>query len=467
MTHPIKTSRRYVLWIAGALAAAAAGGLGWFAMSGSPGRKLHAGEHTALKVTPEPEPETRVETVFPRKGEADRSTTQPGSIQAFESVRLFAGVSGYLKEQNVDIGDVVKRGQVLAVISVPELEKKAQRYEAELARAHAKVTQMASRVDSAKADLEVAQSGIAFAEATAKSKGAELRFREKQLTRMKDLFALKSIDERLVDEKTEQRDTAQEAERAARAAVGSAKAQLAAAAAKVAQAEADLLEARAAVKVATAELEQQKVAIDFATVRSPCDGVITFRSLFPGDYVRDADSGSQGQPLFVVECIDRFRVVVQIPDRDVPFTHRGDPAEVEVDALPGEVYQGKVSRIAHSEDPQTRLMRVEIDLPNEDGQLAAGMYGRVRILLEKSKALSLPFSALAGKVQNGRSTVFVVRDGLARAVPVTVGGDNGVKVAILSGLTEKDAVVVNPPSGMADGTPVTSGENRTPAGDAH
>lgn len=457
MTHA--SSRRHLLWIVGTLVCAIAGGMGWFMTSGGPGRKLHAEERTALKMASESPAGTRVETISPRKGESDRSTTQPGSIQAFESIRLFAGVSGYLKEQTVDIGDAVKRGQVLAIISVPELEKKAQRYEAELARARARVTQMASRVESAKADLDVAQSGITYAEATARSKAAELRFREKQLARMKDLFALKSIDERLVDEKTEQRDTAHEAERAARASIGSAKAQLAAATAKVAQAEADHLEAEAAVKVATAELEQQKVALEFATIRSPCDGVITFRSLFPGDYVRDADAGSLGQPLFIVECIDRFRVVVQVPDRDVPFTHRGDPAEIEVDALPGEIYKGKVSRISKSEDPQTRLMRVEIDLPNEDGQIAAGMYGRVRILLEKSKALSLPFSALIGRVQNGRSSVFVVREGLARSVPVTVGGDNGVKVAILSGLTEKDAVVVNPPSGMADGTPVRTKDN--------
>src|SRR5262249_10882108 len=139
-----------------------------------------------------------------------------------------------------------------------------------------------------------------------------------------------------------------------------------------------------AVQVAQADLEQQQVIVKFATVKAPCDGVVTQRTLFPGDYVRAADAGSAAQPLLVVQCVDRFRVVVQVPDRDVPYTHPGDPAEVEVDALPGESYTAKVSRIAQSEDPHTRLMHVEIDLPNKDGRIAAGMYGRVKITLEKS-----------------------------------------------------------------------------------
>lgn len=459
MTSDATVRPRRLPWILAATLAAAASGFGWFALSGGPGRAVHADDHSNESAPSAAESRIRVETVHPKRGDMDRSTSQPGSIQAFQSVRLFAGVSGYLKEQNVDIGDEVKRGQVLAVIDVPEQEKKAQRLEAEVAQAKAHVTQMESRVESAKADLEVARSGIVFAEATAKSKAAELRFREKQLGRMKDLFALKSIDERLVDEKTEQRDTAQEAERAARASIVSAQAQLAAAKAKVAQADADLLQANAAVHVATAELEQQQVVLDFATIRSPCDGVVTNRTLFPGDFVRAAEAGGQGQPMLTVQCVDRVRVIVQVPDRDVPFTHRGDPAEVEVDALPGEKFVGKVSRIAHSEDPQTRLMRVEIDLPNHEGRIAAGMYGRVRILLEKSEALSLPVSALVRGNETGGGTVFVVREGLAHAVAVQAGGDNGVKVAILSGLSERDAVVSNPTAALKDGTAVAVSES--------
>src|SRR5262245_40424653 len=65
----------------------------------------------------------RVETVFPTQGGIERTTVQPGTLQAFESAALYAEVSGYLKTQTVDIGSRVEKGQVLATIDVPELDK--------------------------------------------------------------------------------------------------------------------------------------------------------------------------------------------------------------------------------------------------------------------------------------------------------------------------------------------------------
>src|SRR5262249_25067335 len=146
-----------------------------------------------------------VEVTHPQKGGVDRTTAQPGSVQSFESVNLYAGVSGYLKNLTVDIGDRVRRGQVLAQVAVPELEKQVPRHASALEQARARVQQMKARVASAQAELEAVRAAVVQAEATVRSKAAELRFREQQLRRMKDLFALKSIDERLVDEKTEQR----------------------------------------------------------------------------------------------------------------------------------------------------------------------------------------------------------------------------------------------------------------------
>lgn len=405
-----------------------------------------------------------VDTVQPRQGDMDRSTSQPGSVQSFESAQLYAGVSGYLKEQFVDIGDAVEHGQVLATVDVPDHDKKVQRYLAGVEQAEAHMTQMQARIESAKADLEAAEAAVTYAEANAKSKAAELRFRQKQLDRMKELFSLKSIDERLVDEKTEQRDTAQEAENAAKASIASAKANSTAARAKIHQAEADLLEAEAEVKVAQAELEKEQAIVQFATITAPFDGVVTHRALFPGDYVRAANEGSQNQPLLIVQRIDKFRVVVQVPDRDVPYTNPGDPAEVELDALPGEKFPAKVSRIAQTEDQQTRLMRVEIDLPNTSGRIYHGMYGRVKILLEKSDLLSIPTSSLAGKSEDGRAAVFVVREGVARKVPILIGEDNGVKVGIASGLSADDVVIRHPPTSLTDGAPVTAANPEREAG---
>src|SRR5262249_30321052 len=200
-------------------------------------------------------------------------------------------------------------------------------------------------VDSAQADLLAAKAAVVQAEATAKSKAAERRFREQQLKRMQDLFALKSIDERLVDEKTEQRDAAREAEQAAKAAVETSRAQVAAADARIHQAEADVLEAQASVKVAEAELEKAQVLVRFGTIHAPFDGVVTQRSVFPGDFIRAASEGSLHLPLLTVQRTDRMRVIVQVPDRDVPYTDPGDPAVVEIDALPEKKFPAKVSRL--------------------------------------------------------------------------------------------------------------------------
>lgn len=421
--------------------------LGWLGR-GSPATKPEVrGEVPAA-----PAEATRVEVVHPRSGTMPRVTTQPGSVLAYESVQLYAGVSGFLKSQAVDIGDRVKSGQPLAVLDVPEQETQVRRHSAALEQARAKVVQTKTRVTIARADLEAAQAGVVQAETTEKSKAAELRFREQQLNRMKELLALKSVDERLVDEKTEQRAAAFEAEKAAAAAVVTTKALVTSARAKIELAEADIAEAEAQVKVTQAELDKAQLFVRFATVTAPFDGVITQRNFVPGDFVRAAD-GNPRQPLLTVQRTDRMRVIVQIPDRDVPYADPGDEAVVEIDALPDEKFPAKIARIASMEDASTRLMQAEIDLPNPQGKIRNGMYGHVTIVLEKTQLLAVPVSCLIGKPQNGKGSVFVVRGGRARQVSVRIASDDGVNIGIVSGVTAKDAVIHHP-GGIEDGAPV-------------
>jgi HlyD family secretion protein len=397
----------------------------------------------------------RVEVAHPIRGAMDRVTVQPGSVQAFESALLFAEVPGYLKSQTVDIGDHVKRGQILAVIEVPELDTQVRRQAALLEQAQARIKVANAHVATANAELDVARAAVVKSEAAAASAKAMRTLREKQLRRYRDLFASQSIDERLVDEKEEQADAAIEAERAARAAILTAKAEVTAAAARIQQAQADVAEADAAVRVADAELAKARVLVQFATIVSPYDGVITQRNFFRGDFVKAATEGGTPQPLFAVERTDHMRVIVQIPDRDVPYADPGDKATVEIDALPGKKFEARLSRIASSDDPQTRLMHSEIDLPNPTGKICKGMYGRVTILLDtSSERLSVPATALAGKTDDGKPAVFVVRDGKAVLVPVEAGADNGLRTEIISGLKAGDDVIVHASGGLHDGAEV-------------
>jgi HlyD family secretion protein len=449
----------WAIWLfAGLLVTAAAGGFGIYvilntsftpkANGGEPGKVSGSGSGLTVHV------------IRPQVGGMERTSDQPGTVQAFESAHLFAEVPGYLVEQGVDIGDPVTKGQVLARIDVPDLVKQVESHRAAVDQARANVLVMEARVESARADLEVADSTVVKTEASAKSALSMRNFREKQFRRMEELYHTKSVEERLVDEYQEQAEAAVEAERAARAAIVSSKAQVTAQKAKIRQTEADVVNAQAAVKVAQAELEKAEVMVQFATIKSPYDGVVTQRNFFRGDFIRAATAGNQLAHLLTVERTDKMRVVVQIPDRDVPYTTKGAPAFVEIDALPDthvKKIEGKVCRTAGAEDPQTRLMRAEIDLPNPDGRLRQGMYGKVRIVLEDSHTvLSLPSSCILGKSERGKAVVFVVRDGHAHRIPVEIGADNGVRAAVLVGIKADDVVVLNPNASWLDDAPVTA-----------
>src|SRR5262249_11345609 len=158
-----------------------------------------------------------------------------------------------------------------------------------------------------------------------KSKSAELRYQQLRLQRTRELAASRSIEDKLVDEYTSHRDSVREAEIAAQEAVTSARANVAAMAARIQAADADVQEDEAEVKVAKADLEKAHVLVKFASITAPFDGVVTQRNYFPGDYIKAASEGAH-LPLLCVQRTDRMRVVVQIPDRDVPYCDPGDEA---------------------------------------------------------------------------------------------------------------------------------------------
>jgi RND family efflux transporter MFP subunit len=383
----------------------------------------------------------------------DRITVQPCSVHAFQVQRVYSEVSGYLKSQTVDIGDRVKVGDVLAEIDVPELEKQVQHYRASVDKANARVRVMDARVGSATADWKAAQADVDWAVAKVESAKAWSRFRYLQFGRFTRLAGLDSVEKRLKDEYQENYEAAKETERAAVAGVERSKAVVTAAEAKIKQADADVVESKAEVEVAQAELEKAQALQGFATLRSQYQGVVTQRSLYIGDFVRAASAGgAQQEPLLTVQRTDKLRIVVLVPSRDVPFTDEGDPATIELDDLPGLKFEAPVARAAGAQDPNTRLMRVEIDLANEDGKIKPGMFGRATILLDRAPdRLSLPVSCLFNKKEGGKAEVFVVRDAKAWLVPVETGGSDGVRVAIHKGLNENDVVVSQSAGNLTNG----------------
>ncbi len=271
-------------------------------------------------------------------GTAEQSTTVvlPATIQAFFVTDLYAKDAGYVSHVNNDIGDHVKKGQLLAVIDDPELE-------AQFAKAEAAREQVASALEVAKRQL----AGML----------ADLKLQQLTLMREKELFEGKAATAQTLDEAQ------------AKEAVSSANAETAKA--KIKLAEADL-------QLATAEVARLQSLLQYDKITAPFDCVITRRLVNPGDLVQAA-TASRTSPLFTCQKIDVLRVLADAPETSAAGIRTGLPAEVKLYGEAGITVHGSVTRIATALDPATRTMRIEIDVPNPDEKLLPGMYAQVTL----------------------------------------------------------------------------------------
>jgi len=396
----------------------------------------------------------KVKVVHPRKGGIARTTTQPGVLHAFEYADLYAKASGYLIAQPVDIGDTVERGQNLAEIYDPEREQEVEQAAAAVEQGKAEVKQAEARVLTAEAAVSAVQALVEERKADVGKYIASREYLQKEYLRFIELAQQKAIDQRVADEAEKAYQSAIAAEQEAKAAVKTAEADLAKAQAEVTTAKANVAAALAQVRLLEARETRAKIMVEYLKLLSPYQGVVTRRNYHRGAFIRSADQGSQ-PPVLSVARTDLMRVVVYVPDRDVPYLDRGDEAVVRVDALPGEEFRGKIARFSEFEDEANRTMRAEVDLPNPSGRLREGMYGGATILLEPpSDNLSVPSSALHKDSESGEGSVYVVRGGQARLHKVRVAQDNGIVAEIVSGLRVEDLVVASYSGSMEDGEPV-------------
>ncbi|HZZ77551.1 MAG TPA: efflux RND transporter periplasmic adaptor subunit [Gemmataceae bacterium] len=312
------------------------------------------------------------------KGQAYQAT-----IKAHESVRVFAQVSGTLKKQTLDIGDRVQRGQMLAVLDVPTLEASLKHGRAVLDLAKARMLESRAKLVAANAEVEAAKAGIGQAEAKAKTAEANTRLHAAQLERMKKLFADRVTDQKTVDEAKGKFEVAEQTERAAKAQWAMVKADLVAVQARLDQVKADLVAREAGINVAAASLEKLNVQQSFANVTAPFDGIITQRGYQVGDFIRSAENRGNDPAVFTIQRTDHLRVLVPIPERDVPFITPGMAADVEIDAFPKKTWASKIARVAGVIDRKTGTMLVEIEIPNPAGNIIPGMTGRATIHLER------------------------------------------------------------------------------------
>ena len=218
----------------------------------------------------------------------------------------------------------------------------------------------------------------------------------------------------------------------------------------------DLQAKKAIVDSATSNVRRLQETQKFQKVYAPFDGVITARNTDTGALI-NAGANAAGKQLFDLASTGVLRVYVNVPQTYARAATAGNPADLTLAEFPGRHFPGKIVRTADAIEPVSRTLLTEVDVENPQGELLPGAYASVHLKLgSKTAPVMLPVNALLFRSEGLR--VGVVRDGKAILVPIVMGRDFGNEVEVLSGVTVKDAVILNPSDSLTSGTQVRVAE---------
>ncbi|HUR53052.1 MAG TPA: efflux RND transporter periplasmic adaptor subunit, partial [Gemmataceae bacterium] len=245
-----------------------------------------------------------------------------------------------------------------------------------------------------------------------------------ELAQVDDLVARKVVDSqnRAVTDKQLKAAEASKAE--ADAKVLTANATVAERKAKRLRADADVATAAARVAVTEAEAARVKALVAYTEVKAPFDGVVTARNVHPGRLLQ------AGYELFTVARLDAVRVFVDIPEVSAGSLTTGAKTTVRIPALANREFAADVARSTGVIQPDTRALRVEIDLDNKDGPLRPGMYAFVQIKAEFAAATMLPSACVLPADET--HYVFAVEGEKVVKYRVQVGRTEGTSVQVFA-----------------------------------
>ncbi|MGZ6142705.1 MAG: efflux RND transporter periplasmic adaptor subunit [Myxococcales bacterium] len=212
------------------------------------------------------------------------------------------------------------------------------------------------------------------------------------------------------------------------------------------QAETALAAAEATQSGARSQVGALAVRLGETRITSPLDGVISQRRLDPGALV---GPGTTSGAILTVDQSDVLRLFVSANEGDVQRLKLGQNAHIELDAMPGRRFEGRIVRLAPALDPATRTLDAEVHLQNREGLLRSGMYGRAAVVTGVHPgAMTVPVGAV--QISNGRNFVFVLRGDRVNRRAVTLGVDGEDWLEITSGLNAEDEVVSAGLEGLSD-----------------
>ncbi|MCE9620565.1 MAG: efflux RND transporter periplasmic adaptor subunit [Planctomycetes bacterium] len=321
----------------------------------------------------------------------------PARLDALQATSLYAQVGGYLGPMLVDMGDVVKKDQLLVEIQTPLLDRQ--------------IEQNISARDVAQAKIDLAQARVDLSHAS--------------LERLRSVGDERAVSKQSLDEASANSRTD--------------KANLAAARADLAAVEADG-HRLAALK-------------SLARIVAPFDGEVTARGFDAGALIV-ADKTDNAVPIFRVTNREEIRAMINVPQSVSVNMHVGQPVEVTVKEIPDRRFTTKITRMAPELDRTTRTLQVEARIPNADHALMPGMFAEAAVVVPSTVDASLvPGEVIV--IREGKQTLPVIdaQDTL-HYLPVTLGRDNGTMVEVRSGAPVGTRVATNMSRQLPEGTKV-------------
>jgi RND family efflux transporter MFP subunit len=337
-----------------------------------------------------------------QRGDISHILTLAGQFQPYQMVDVHPKVSGYMQRINVDIGDVVKKGDVLAVLEVPELKAQLQQTVFELQQSNEEIIR--------------AQHEISRAEAVHAAVHAESDRLKQAAAAQPGLIAQQELDDALA------KDLSSEAQ------VDAAKSAMAA--------------AKEHAGAAQSANQRVQALQDYTTVVAPIAGVVVWRYADTGALIQGGtNSNSQDLPIVRLSQSSLLRLRIPVPEDDVKFVHIGDSLTVRVDAI-NRAFTGKVVRFTRDVNFETRTMETEVDVENRDLSIAPGMYANTMLeLAQVRNGVTIPVEALVLKDQH--QAVYVVDPANHIHLRKVEVGLQGQKLAqITGGLNAGERVVL-------------------------
>jgi multidrug efflux pump subunit AcrA (membrane-fusion protein) len=340
-----------------------------------------------------------VAIVTPQMGQPMQEVLLPGTIQAHSDAPIYARTNGYVKAWYHDIGVHVHKGELLAIIETPELDR---------------------QVDEARANLNTAKANLGLAQVTAQ--------------RYEGLRGTEAVSKQSID-------TATQTESAQTASVAVAQQSLN-----------QLLELQSFERV-YAPFDGVITArnVDVGQLVDSGSNGGTGSSSNPGGNISPGATGMNGpQELFHISSMDTVRIFVNVPGVYVSEARPGVKTNIDVPGYPGHVFKGTSVRTADAIDLNTRTLIVEVDIPNREHELLPGAYAQVHLQLPMTHpALIIPVDTMLFRSE-GLRVVTVDAQDHAHLQVITVGRDWGTKIEVLSGLTAQDRIINNPPDSITE-----------------